>query len=78
MLAAILSAKTHGCFCYEKFSFRCSSHRSQKRAGDSKRFTVQNAGGFVEDSRVNGMLALSRALGDFEYKNNPMFNKHMK
>jgi protein phosphatase 2C family protein 2/3 len=22
---------------------------------------------------VNGMLALSRALGDFEYKNNPMF-----
>lgn len=26
------------------------------------------ANGFVEDSRVNGMLALSRALGDFEYK----------
>jgi len=25
----------------------------------------------VEDGRVNGMLALSRALGDFEYKNNP-------
>jgi len=24
----------------------------------------------VEDGRVNGMLALSRALGDFEYKNN--------
>lgn len=34
---------------------------------------IQNAGGFVEESRVNGMLALSRALGDFEYKNNPMF-----
>ena len=31
---------------------------------------IQRAGGFVEDGRVNGMLALSRALGDFEYKNN--------
>jgi protein phosphatase 2C family protein 2/3 len=29
---------------------------------------IHAAGGFVEDSRVNGMLALSRALGDFEYK----------
>lgn len=28
------------------------------------------AGGFVDDGRVNGMLALSRALGDFEYKSN--------
>lgn len=31
---------------------------------------IYNAGGYVEESRVNGMLALSRALGDFEYKNN--------
>ena len=29
---------------------------------------IYQAGGFVEDGRVNGMLALSRALGDFEYK----------
>jgi len=36
---------------------------------------IQNAGGFVEDSRVNGSLALSRALGDFEYKGNPAINK---
>ena len=31
---------------------------------------IQRSGGFVEDGRVNGMLALSRALGDFEYKGN--------
>lgn len=31
---------------------------------------IYAANGFVEESRVNGMLALSRALGDFEYKTN--------
>ena len=36
--------------------------------GERKR--IYNANGFVEDGRVNGMLALSRALGDFEYKGN--------
>lgn len=35
---------------------------------ESKR--IYNAGSFVEEGRVNGMLALSRAFGDFEYKNN--------
>ena len=29
----------------------------------------QNAGGSVMIQRVNGSLAVSRALGDFEYKN---------
>lgn len=33
---------------------------------------IYNANGYVEDNRVNGMLALSRALGDFEYKKNTM------
>jgi serine/threonine protein phosphatase PrpC len=36
-----------------------------------ERKRIYTANGFVEDGRVNGMLALSRALGDFEYKNNP-------
>ncbi|CAG8589053.1 45529_t:CDS:2 [Gigaspora margarita] len=36
--------------------------------GESKRIT--EAGGFVDIGRVNGNLALSRALGDFEFKKN--------
>ena len=31
---------------------------------------IRQAGGFVEAGRVNGALALSRAVGDFEYKKN--------
>ncbi|ORX34096.1 phosphatase 2C-domain-containing protein [Kockovaella imperatae] len=31
---------------------------------------IQSAGGFVEFGRVNGNLALSRAMGDFEFKQN--------
>jgi serine/threonine protein phosphatase PrpC len=38
----------------------------------SEKRRIERANGFVEDSRVNGMLALSRAMGDFEYKNNPI------
>ncbi|ORX90082.1 PP2C-domain-containing protein [Basidiobolus meristosporus CBS 931.73] len=36
--------------------------------GESAR--IINAGGFVEFGRVNGNLALSRAIGDFEFKQN--------
>ena len=36
-----------------------------------ERTRVLKAGGFVQANRVNGMLALSRALGDFDYKKNP-------
>jgi serine/threonine protein phosphatase PrpC len=38
----------------------------------SEKRRIERANGFVEDSRVNGMLALSRAMGDFEYKGNPI------
>ena len=33
-----------------------------------ERSRILKAGGEVSDGRVNGMLALSRAIGDFEYK----------
>ena len=35
-----------------------------------ERQRIQEAGGTVLIQRVNGSLAVSRALGDFEYKNN--------
>lgn len=32
---------------------------------------IQAAGGFVRASRVDGQLAMSRAIGDYQYKSNP-------
>jgi protein phosphatase 2C family protein 2/3 len=41
------------------------------KPGDEKeRERIEKAGGFVEFNRVNGNLALSRALGDFAFKGN--------
>ncbi|TCD66613.1 Protein phosphatase 2C 2 [Steccherinum ochraceum] len=42
-----------------------------KPGDDLEKKRVIAAGGYVEFGRVNGNLALSRALGDFEYKKNP-------
>ncbi len=41
-----------------------------KPADEPERQRIETAGGFVEFNRVNGNLALSRALGDFAFKTN--------
>jgi len=38
---------------------------------ESEMTRIKNAGGFVADGRVNGSLALSRAIGDMEFKQSP-------
>ncbi|KAG9315767.1 phosphatase 2C-like domain-containing protein [Chiua virens] len=41
-----------------------------KPSNDAERTRIVDAGGYIEYGRVNGNLALSRALGDFEFKKN--------
>ncbi|KAF7314256.1 Protein phosphatase 2C [Mycena kentingensis (nom. inval.)] len=41
-----------------------------KPTNEVERTRISGAGGYIEFGRVNGNLALSRALGDFEFKKN--------
>ena len=40
-----------------------------KPDNDGEMARVKAAGGFVEEGRVQGVIAVSRAIGDWEYKN---------
>ncbi len=58
---------SRGVFCREgKVQFSTQDH---KPINPVEKERIQNAGGSVMIQRVNGSLAVSRALGDFEYKN---------
>ena len=46
-------------------------HKPDKE-GELRR--IRAAGGFVEDGRVQGVIAVSRAIGDWEYKNDKLRN----
>jgi protein phosphatase 2C family protein 2/3 len=41
-----------------------------KPGNDDEKARISSAGGYLENGRVNGNLALSRALGNFQYKRN--------
>lgn len=50
--------------------------RDHKPTLKDERNRIENAGGWVEFNRVNGHLALSRALGDFMFKRNNHMPPH--
>ena len=58
---------SRGILCTDgQVSFSTQDH---KPINPEEKARIQNAGGSVMIQRVNGSLAVSRALGDFEYKN---------
>ena len=60
---AVLAKKVNGLYKAIELSEDHKPELARERA------RIEKAGGFVEDNRVNGILNLSRSLGDLEYKN---------
>jgi len=57
---AVLSSKTGKC---TELSY------DHKPENEEETRRVKAAGGFIEDERIQGVIAVSRAIGDWEYKN---------
>jgi protein phosphatase 2C family protein 2/3 len=60
------SGDSRGVLSKKGFAVEMSYDHKPDNAEEKDRIT--KAGGFVEENRVKGMLNLSRALGDLEYK----------
>ena len=63
-----INLKTKVCFCKLLQADVGGHHTDLGDVGESAR--IRAAGGFIDFGRVNGNLALSRAVGDFEFKKN--------
>lgn len=58
--------------CVVEVSGKAEAMSEDHKPNNTEEFArIKNAGGKVADGRINGNINLSRALGDFEYKNNP-------
>lgn len=63
------SGDSRGVLCRKGVAVELS--RDHKPDNPEEKERITKAGGFVEENRVKGMLNLSRALGDLEYKLDP-------
>lgn len=61
------SGDSRAVLCSKKEAIPLSYDHKPQNEEETRR--IKNCGHFVEDDRVDGNLALSRAIGDFQYKN---------
>lgn len=66
------SGDSRGVLCNNKKAIALSE--DHKPDNELEKNRIDKAGHMVEDNRVDGNLALSRAFGDFQYKDNKNFS----